>query len=75
MQGLRYQIQVAGQLDAHWSQWFDGFELRHLPDGSTTLTGTVVDGAALFGLIDRVRDTGLILVSVNRMKIEKEMSK
>ena len=68
MQGTRYQIQVEGLLDPHWTEWFDGLELSHQPGGTTTLTGAVVDGAALFGLIDRVRDAGLTLVSVNRLE-------
>jgi len=75
MQGTRFQIRVEGQLDPHWTDWFDGLELSHEPGGTTTLTGAVVDGAALFGLIDRVRDAGLTLVSVNRIMIEKEVSK
>jgi hypothetical protein len=64
---MRYQIRVEGKLDPHWSGWFEGFELAHEADGSTTLTGSVSDGAALFGLIARVRDTGLVLISVNRL--------
>ena len=63
----RYQIRIEGQLDPHWSRWFDGFELIHPSDGSTVLTGQVTDGAALFGLIERVRDAGLTLLSVNRL--------
>ena len=68
MESARYQIRVEGQLDPHWSEWFDGFALSHGPGGSTTLTGPVPDGAALFGLLDRVRDAGLTLVSVNRIE-------
>lgn len=68
MEPSRYQIRVEGQLDSHWSEWFGGFALSHGQDGSTTLTGVVTDGAALFGLLDRVRDAGLTLVSVNRIE-------
>lgn len=75
VQGTRYQIRVEGQLDPHWTDWFSGFELRHEPGGTTMMTGTVVDGSALFGLIDRVRDAGLTLVSVNRVGTEREVSK
>jgi hypothetical protein len=65
-----YEIRVEGHLGPHWSEWFGGFALSQGQDGSTTLTGAVVDGAALFGLLDRVRDAGLTLVSVNRMENE-----
>ena len=64
---VRYEIRVEGHLDAHWSTWFEGFALRHGPDGSTTLAGPVADASALFGLLDRVRDLGLTLVSVQRV--------
>lgn len=70
MDQMRYRIRIEGRLDAHWSKWFDGFELGHRADGSTTLTGAVSDGAALFGLLDRVRDAGLTLVSVYRIENE-----
>jgi hypothetical protein len=68
MKRLRYRVCVEGQLDPHWSEWFDDFELSHPGDGSTILTGEVTDGAALFGLIDRVRDAGLVLISVHRVE-------
>ena len=62
-----YEIQVQEQLDEHWSAWFDGLSLALGPDGSTVLTGPVADGAALFGLLDRARDLGLTLLSVQRL--------
>ncbi len=71
MKPARYQIRVEGQLDPHWSDWFGNFTLSHGQDGSTTLTGPVTDSAALFGLLDRVRDTGLTLISVNRIEREE----
>ncbi len=68
MKASHYEIRVQGQLDGHWSEWFGGLALAHGPDGSTVLTGPVADGAALFGLLDRVRDLGLTLLSVNRIE-------
>ena len=59
----RYQIIVAGRLDAERSRWFDGHDIRY-HDGVTTLSGTVVDAQALYGLIERLRDLGLSLIEV-----------
>jgi hypothetical protein len=61
-----YRIRVAGRLDARWSSWFDGFQIEADQDGSTSLTGAVADQAALHGLLTRVRDLGLELISVAR---------
>ncbi|SFN82543.1 hypothetical protein [Mycetocola miduiensis] len=63
----RYEIRVGGQLDQSWSGWFDGFTLTGEGDGTTTLTGPVVDQAALHGLLGRVRDLGVTLISVNAL--------
>ena len=62
-----YRIEVKGRLDARWSSRFDGMELKHESDGTTTIEGQIVDQAALHGLIQRVRDLGLTLVSLNRV--------
>ncbi len=58
-------LHIVGQLDPHWLDWFDGLEMDHLPDGNTKLSGSVVDQAALYGLINRARDLGLTLLSVS----------
>ncbi len=66
-----YQIKVQGRLDERWANWFDGMSIAFEPaeDGSTItmLTGPVVDQAALYGLINRMRDLGLPLISVGRI--------
>ena len=59
-----YQIRVKGHLDPSWSAWFDGLTITHDADGATTIRGPVVDQAALYGLISRARDLGLILLAV-----------
>ena len=59
-----YQLRVAGRLDQHWSAWLGGFTLTHEDDGSTSLTGTVTDQAELHGLLAKIRDLGLTLISV-----------
>ena len=61
----RYEICVKGHLDARWGAWFDGLTLTHGSDGTTTIHGPVADQAALHGLLQKVRDLGLPLISVN----------
>jgi hypothetical protein len=60
----RYEIRIKGHLDDRWAAWFDGLSLSLESDGTTTIRGSVVDQAALHGLLQRVRDTGLQLVSL-----------
>jgi hypothetical protein len=62
-----YQIRVRGYLDAKRAAWFEGMTLTHEGEGVTQIAGPVVDQAALHGLLARVRDMGLVLVSVTRL--------
>jgi hypothetical protein len=62
-----YEIQVQEQLDGRWSAWFDGLTLTQGEDNTTFLRGVVVDQAALHGLLDKMRDLGLTLISVRRI--------
>jgi hypothetical protein len=62
----RYEIRLTGHLDAHWAAWFDGLTVGRDVDGTTVISGLVADQAALHGLLQRVRDLGLPLVSVTR---------
>ena len=64
----RYEIRIRGRLDARWTARFDGLSMRHEPDGTTVLSGLVTDQAALHGLISRVRDLGLPLISVAQVE-------
>jgi len=64
----RYEIRLKGHLDDRWAAWFDGLSLSRESDGSTILQGPIPDQAALHGLLQRVRDTGLSLVSVIRLE-------
>lgn len=66
----RYEIRLTGHLDARWTAWFDGLTVRHEGDGTTVISGQIADQAALHGLLQRVRDLGLPLVSVRRVEVE-----
>jgi hypothetical protein len=66
-----YEIRLAGHLPSRWSAWFEGLAVTPEPDGTTRLSGPVVDQAALHGLLKRVRDLGMPLVSVNRVQIDE----
>ena len=59
-----YEIRLQGRLDERWASWFDGMSIEPGPDGTTVLRGPVVDQAALHGLLARLRDLGLPLVSI-----------
>lgn len=61
-----YQIRIEGHLSPHWKDWFGGLDIRQEEDGNTLLTCPVVDQAALYGLLKKVRDLGMPLVSVTR---------
>ena len=65
-------IRIAGHLDDRWSDWFDGLDIRHLPDGSTEFSGSVVDQAALYGLLNRARDLGLTLLALSVVTAEPD---
>jgi hypothetical protein len=60
-----YRLRVAGHLDQHWGAWFGDLALTHDADGTTSLTGFVADQAELHGLLTRVRDLGVSLVSLS----------
>lgn len=59
-----YEIRVQGNLDPKWSDWFDGFSIAPVDDGETLLYGAVADQAALHGVLHKIRDLGLPLLSV-----------
>jgi hypothetical protein len=63
-----YEIRVTGHLDGRWADRFEGLSLRREPDGTTVIEGPLADQAALHGLLQRVRDLGIPLVSVTRIE-------
>ena len=62
------QIRVKGHLDDDWSEWFAGLSMTHEEDGTTVLTGPLADQPALHGLLIKIRDLGLVLISVNQVE-------
>jgi hypothetical protein len=67
----RVEIRVKGRIDEHWSDWFDDLTITHADD-ETVLTGTVADEAALYGLLAKLRDLGLPLVSVQPSEVRDQ---
>jgi hypothetical protein len=61
-----YEIRIQGRLDDRWSTWFDDLDLSHTDDGLTVLSGPVTDQAALHGLLHKLRDLGVPLLSLTR---------
>lgn len=59
-----YQIRIAGLLDLSWTDWFDGLAITYIADDITLLTGPLPDQAALHGILNKIRDLGLTLLSV-----------
>lgn len=69
-----YEVRIDGPLDEHWSAWFGGLALTHESDGTTTLRGAV-DQAGLHGLLGRVRDLGVTLISVEAIDAQDRISR
>jgi len=68
-QPARYQIRILGALDQSWSEWFDGFTISQ-QNGETLLVGQVLDQAALHGILAKINDLGLSIISVERFEPE-----
>ena len=64
---MQYEIRVDGHLGTRWAAWFDGLAITTEGDGTTVLQGTVVDQAALHGLLQKLRDVGIPLVSLRQV--------
>ncbi|HEY6607858.1 MAG TPA: hypothetical protein VI277_01555 [Candidatus Limnocylindria bacterium] len=66
-----YEIRLAGRLDRRWASWFDGLVITSQADGSTVVAGPIPDQAALHGVLQRVRDLGLTLLSVTTLEDDR----
>ena len=66
-QTVEYKIRIHGLIPERWSAWFEGLSITHVETGETVISGPVRDQAALHGLIDKVHDLNLILISVERI--------
>ena len=65
---VTYQIRIKGHLGSQWADWFDGLTITLQDDAETLLTGLVVDQASLHGLLKKLRDLGIPLLSVNKLE-------
>ena len=63
-----YEIRIKGHLDERWADWFEGLTFTHESDGTTILDGPLTDQAALHGVLNRIRDLGLPIISVQRVR-------
>jgi hypothetical protein len=71
-QSIVYQIRVKGYLEEEWSDWFDGMAITRLENGETVLTGPIVDQPALFGLLFKVSNLNIALLSVNVVPVDQQ---
>lgn len=63
-----YQIKIEGHLDSHWTEWFEGLTITYDKHGNSLLSGSITDQAAQHGLLNKIRDMKLALISVNRIE-------
>jgi hypothetical protein len=66
-QSIYYEIRVQGQLDSHWSDWFNGLDVRPQENGETVIVGPVPDQAILHGILTKIFNLRLLLISVKRI--------
>ena len=69
---VQYEIRIGGHLSSRWEAWFDGLTLVREGDGTTLLSGPIVDQSALHGVLQKLRDLGVPLISVAQLRPEGE---
>ena len=70
-----FEIHVKGQLDSHWSEWLEGMEVKLLDSGEMILWGSIVDQAALMGVLNKLSRLNLAIISVNEVKRQRKETK
>ncbi len=68
---MQYEIRVNGHLGTRWAAWFDGLAIASERDGTTVLRGSVIDQAALHGLLQKLRDVGIALISLRQVPTDE----
>lgn len=71
-QPRHYQITIQGHLGPRWSEWFENMSIAHTAEDTTTLMGPITDRASLYGILNKLRDMGLTLLSVEVLSSENE---
>lgn len=69
-----YRIRLKGHLAAHWAEWFSGMTITRLDNGETAIEGSVIDQAALHGMLNHIRDLGLPLLAVDQVTSDEPTS-
>ena len=67
---MKYKIRIKGHMDTKWADWFDGLQITHEEDGTTTLNGPIPDQAALHSILRKIRDLNLQLISVKQVNLD-----
>jgi len=69
---MKYNIRIKGHMDTKWADWFDGLQITHEEDGTTTLYGPIPDQAALHSILRKIRDLNLQLISVKQVDLDAQ---
>lgn len=71
----KIEIRLKDQVDEHWSEWFEGLKITHTKAGESVISGVLEDESAVYGLITKIRDLGLHLVSVTNTNHDDDLKK
>ena len=69
---MKYKIRIKGHMDTKWADWFEGLQIMHEKDGTSTLYGPISDQAALHSILRKIRDLNLQLISVKKVNIDAQ---
>lgn len=67
---MKYEIKVKGHMDIKWADWFDGLQITHEEDGTTTLLGSIPDQSALHSILRKIRDLNMQLISIKQVNLD-----